>query len=62
MYRTSGSKTGRKIPTPMPAEGCSELREVIEAWPHLPAAETAGILAMIRASSPGIWDFGQVLS
>jgi hypothetical protein len=28
-----------------------ELREVVEAWPKLPEAIRAGILAMVRASS-----------
>jgi hypothetical protein len=47
---SSGSKQGSEFCMPMPADVCPELCEVIEAWARLPAAVTAGILAIVRAS------------
>jgi len=40
----AGSKTGSKFSVP------ADLQEVVDAWAELPAAITAGILAMVRAS------------
>ena len=45
----------RALPTYLPTDICKtdpDLAAVVAAWPELPAAIRAGIVAMVKAASP----------
>jgi hypothetical protein len=49
----SGAHSADSAPNPVPATPTDpELATVVAAWPHLPPALRAGILAMVAASKP----------
>ncbi len=46
-------RSTQAIPHPLPTDTCQDhdLAAVVDAWPELPGALRAGILAMVKAAS-----------